>query len=202
MFLRSVSSLCVGRLATLSKFIVRDASTVPLAAVTKTIDPFSSIKIGTKCQVSIRPYNIHECPDSNFLRVSLRAISDTGTGNHSGEVHQFKPLIEIDGLNVTIDTNFRSTEQCDAVECFIEVPVAANLCVNGERNVSIENSLCDTISVTSSNGSIATNSVRAKSLQLAASNGHIDCSGMTLAQRIDLRTNGDKVMYTHDTPSN
>lgn len=193
MFVRSIPSLFIGRLASISKRIAREASTIPLGAVTQTVDPFSSIKICSKCQVSIKPYNIHECPDGNLLRVSLRSISNDAAIEWANEFQQFRPSVDIDGSNVTIDTKLPSTKHFDAVECLIEVPVAANLCVNGERNVSIENSLCDTISVTSSSGNIATKSVKSKSLELTTENGDIECNGMTLAQRIDIRTNGNKV---------
>lgn len=194
MFVRSIPSLFTGRLASISKRIAREASTIPLGAVTTTIDPFSSITIGSKCQLAIRPYNIHECPDGNLLRVSLRPINNDEGTDWTEKWERFRPSIAIVGVNVAIDTHRLSTEHLDAVECFIEVPVAANLCVNGERNVSIENSLCDTISVASSNGNIATKSVRSKSLELTAENGNIECNGMTLAQRIDIRTSGNQVI--------
>lgn len=193
MFVRRIPSSFIGRLASISKQIVREASNVPLGAVTRTVDPFASIKISSKCQVTIKPYNIHECPDGNLLRVSLGSTNKDGSTEWAKELDQFRPSIDIDGGNVAIDTGFQPTGQHDAVECVIEVPVAANLSVNGERNVSIEDSLCDTISVTSTHGNIATKSVRSKSLALTAENGNIDCSGMTLAQEIDIRTNGNKV---------
>lgn len=195
--MRNIPSLFIGRIAFIHKRIVRQASNVPLGAVTKTVDPFSNIKIGSKCHVTIKPYNIHECPDGNLLRISLRSINNEAGSECGSEFEQFSPSIEIDGENVAIDTNLQRTQQIDAIECLIEVPVAANLNVNGKRNISIENSLCDTISVTSSTGNIATKSVQSKSLELIAENGNIECNGMTLAQKIDIRTNGNKVILVY-----
>lgn len=196
MFVRRIPSSFIGRLASIRKQIVREASNAPLGAVTRTVHPFASIQICSKCQVTIKPYNVHECPDANLLRVSLRSTNKGESTEWAKKVDQFRPSIDIDGGNVAIDTGFQPTEQLETVECVIEVPVSANLSVSGERNVSIENSLCDTISVTSSRGNIATKSVRSKSLSLTAENGNIDCSGMTLAQQIDIRTNGNKVSWT------
>lgn len=191
MFVKSIPLLFIGRFASTNGRIVRKASSIPLGAVTKTVDPFSNIKICSKCHVKTKPYNIHECPDGNLLRVSLRSIG--GNAGQSKGSELLKPSIDIDGGNVAIDIKLQPTEQPDAMECLIEVPVAANLDVKGERNVSIENSLCDTISATSSNGDIATKAVRSKSLELTAENGNIECTGLTLAQKIDIRTNGNKV---------
>lgn len=195
MIVRKVPSLLFGCHASRSNRTLRKASTVSFSAVTKTINPFASIRICSKCQVTIKPYNIHECPDGNLLRVSLRSINNDGS-DRSKELDRFRPSIVIDNEDVTIDTMLLQTEHLDAVECFIEVPVAANLCVTGERNVSIENSLCDSISVASSNGNIATKSVRSKSLELTAANGNIDCKGMTIAENISIRTSGNKVNGT------
>lgn len=195
-FVRKVPSLLFGCHASRSNRILRKAYILSFSTVTKTVDRFASIKICSNCQVKIKPYNIHECPDGNLLRVSLRSLNSDGS-EQLEELDRFKPSIVIDGRDVTIDTKLLQTEHLDAVECLIEVPVAANLSVTGERNVSIENSLCDSIRVSSTNGNIATKSVRSKLLELSSANGNIDCNGMTIAQNINIRTSGKKVNNTH-----
>lgn len=191
-FGKKVPSLLFGFHAPRSNRILRKASNVSFSVVTKTVDPFASIKICSKCQVTVKPYNIHECPDGNLLRVSLRSINNDGS-ERLKVLDRFRPSIVVDGGNVAIDTELLQTEHLDVVECLIEVPVSANLSVTGDRNVSIENSLCDSISVASSNGNIATKSIRSKLLELTATNGNINCNGMTIAQNINIRTSGKKV---------
>lgn len=198
MFVRRVPSLVTGRFASLNKQFARDASNIPLGAVTKIVDPFSSIKISSKYHVNIKPYNIHECPDGNLLRISFRSFIKDENVKLVNEVEEFAAAIDVDGANVSVDINSLSTAHLDAVECLIEVPVAANLNVHGQRNVSVENSLCDVIDVSSADGNIRTKSVRSKSLDLNAQNGNIECIGMTLAQEINIRTNGNKVYWLEE----
>lgn len=172
--------------------------------LTRQVDPYSNIKITSSYHLNVKPYDVHECPDGNILRISLQPLENESKTKVSAELEQFiknfNASIKIDEQNIIIDTkdefNKQSTVQklSNNIICLVEVPVKANLKVCGHRDVFIENLYSDDILVTTSDGNINTKNIHSANLSLTAEHGNIVCKGSTLAQKMDVRTHGDKVI--------
>lgn len=167
------------------------------------VDPYSNIKITSSYHLNVRPYDLYDCPDANLLRISLQPLENDSKTKVSPELEQFiknfNASIKIDEQNIIIDTKDELNKQSTVhklsnnIVCLIEVPVKANLKVCGHRDVSIENLYSDDILVTTSDGNINTKNIHSANLSLTAEHGNIVCKGSTLAQKMDVRTHGDKV---------
>lgn len=172
--------------------------------LTRQVDPYSNIKITSSYHLNVRPYDVYECPDGNLLRISLQPLDNQPKTELSAELEQFiknfNASIKIDEQNIIIDTKDELNKQStvhklsNSIVCLIEVPVKANLKVCGHRDVSIENLYSDDILVTTSDGNINTKNIHSTNLSLSAEHGNIVCKGSTLAQKMDVRTYGDKVI--------
>lgn len=191
------------RLINLQRHLARQLSvSSSVASLVKQIPTYSNIKVASNFHLIIRPYDVVDCPDSNLCRITLqpRDVTAEPSPKIAKAIANFKPTIQIDDQNIAVDTQDASSHQelstdelNSLIYCLIEVPVQANLKVTGQRDVRIERMHCDDITVSTSEGSIATNAVHAANLSLVAQNGAIHCGGSTLSQKMDLRTFGDKV---------
>lgn len=169
--------------------------------------PFSNIKITSNFHVSIRPYDLLDCPDSNLLRISLQSkqqqqqqsMESTSMQQITDFIANFDATIQIDDHNIVIDTidnlttHINADELANAVYCLIEVPVKSNLKVSGRRDVNIENMYSDEVNVTALDGDVTTKNIHAIALNLIVQNGNIRCDGTTLAHKTEARSHGKKV---------
>lgn len=190
------------RLATLKHHLARQLSVSSVAlSVIEQVSSYANIKIASDYHLTIRPYDVVECPDSNLLRITLQPRDATAQASPkvAGTIANFKPTVQIDEQNIVVDTrdtagqHLTTGELNSLVYCLVEVPVQANLKVQSQRDVQVERMHSDDITVTTNDGNIATNGVHAANLSLVAQNGSIHCGGSTISQNMDLRTYGDKV---------
>lgn len=171
--------------------------------------PFSNIKITSNFHLSIKPYDLLDCPDGNLLRISLQSkqqqqqqqpsIKSTTTQQIADFIANFDATVQIDDQNIVIDTidnlstHVNADELANAVFCLIEVPVKSNLKVSGHRDVNIENMYSDEVNVIAHDGDVTTKNIHAIALNLTAQNGNIRCDGTTLAHKTEARSHGHKV---------
>lgn len=171
--------------------------------VTRQIYPYSNVKIVSNFHLKIKPYDVLDASGGNTLRVSLQP---TAPGNEANEtisnlVKNFCASIQIDDQNVVIDTEGGLGKQRNQLElnnallCVIELPSKSNLKVVSERDVGVENMYSDEINVMSSGGNIRTKNIQSINVSLATLDGNIQMDGNTLAHKLDLRTNGNKVNH-------
>lgn len=163
--------------------------------------PFSNIKITSNFHLNIKPYDIIECPDGNLLRISLQKKNQNRPPSKriTELIANFNADVQIDDQNIVIDTIGNSRAQviadelADEIACLVEVPIKANLTVSSRRDISIQSMYSDDINVTSKDGDITTKNIHSVSLSLITENGSINCEGTTLARKMDIRSNGEKV---------
>lgn len=198
--------MLVRHLAAFKHQLVRHLSvSSALPTTTTQIPTYSNIKITSNFHLTIRPYDIVDCPDSNLLRISLqpRNITTSPSTKIANTIANFKPAIEVNNQNIAVDTLDSFSHQLNVDElnshiyCLIEVPVRSNLKVISQRDVHIDNMHSDDINVNTNEGNIDTKSVHATNLNLISQHGAIHCGGSTFSQKMDLRTHGDKVMYIY-----
>lgn len=185
--------------------IARKSSTATSASrsIVHQVYPFSNIKITSNYILNIKPYDILDCPDGNLLRISLRHKQTEIEASISEKVTKllsnFDATVQIDDQNIVIDTvddlstHVHADDLGNAVECFIEIPVKSNLKVTGKRDVSIQSMYSDDIVVSTLDGNVITKNIHSVNLSLTAENGNIQCEGITLAHKMDVRSYGSKV---------
>lgn len=180
----------------LSKYYSTNGNTVfNIPIVTKKIYSESNIEIlSSKYSLIIKPYDILDCQDSNLLRFSLKTEKPEKLLCRTEIEQALDRAIKIDGEVVSINTKNFTLDQADETELqelsyLIEVPVRANLKIDSEKSVSIENLYSDKILVhtTGEGGDIKTKNLQAFQLNFEADNGNIFCDGTTLANEINLR---------------
>lgn len=157
------------------------------------VDSYSKIKISSQISVKIRPYNVLECQDSNLLRATIRATEDVSKSDAQLEV-------TINDKNVVI-TNKASSNSKDAgkLVCLLEVPIRADLVIDSQSEVSIADMFCEELRV-ACNQDIQTKNVRSTIVDLFSRNGNIQCNGLLLGQKINIKTDKDGVCYRTVTP--
>ncbi|XP_055838639.1 uncharacterized protein LOC129906763 [Episyrphus balteatus] len=146
------------------------------------VDPYSKIKINSQINVKIRPYNVLECQDSNLLRATIRSAVD-------GKPSKAQLDVKIKNKNVEITSKTTSTgKEAEELVCLLEVPIRADLLIDTESEVSIADMYCEELNVIS-NKNIDTKNVRSTTVDLFSKNGNINCNGLLLGQKINIKTN-------------
>lgn len=171
-------------LANLSRKFHKIALTQPniLNQCTEKVDSYSKIKINSQISVKIKPYNVHECQDANLLRATLRGSTETKQSAAQLDV-------KINGKNVEITSKKSSTDkEGEQVVCLLEVPIRADLLINTDSEVSISDMYCEELNVVSSKD-INTKNVRSTTVDLLSKNGNIQCQGLLLGQKMNIKTN-------------
>lgn len=167
--------------------------------------PFSNIKITSNYHLSIKPYDLLDCPDGNLLRISLKSklqsLESSLTEQIAESIANFDACVQIDDHNIVIDTvddlstQINADELGNAVYCLVEVPVKSNLKVSSRRDVTIQNMYSDEVNVIAYDGDVTTKNLHTVTLNLTAQNGNIRCDGTTLAHKVEARCNGRKVCF-------
>lgn len=187
------------------KSVIRHSSSVTPRSIVRQVYPFANIKITSNYHLSIKPYDILDCPDGNLLRISLQQteLSKSVSSKVAKFLSSFDASVQIDEKNIVIDTvddlgtQVNADELGNAVVCLIEVPVKSNLKVISKRNVTIQNMYSDDINVSTNDGDVTTKNIHAVNLNLTAENGNIQCEGTTLASKMEVRCHGTKVCFIH-----
>lgn len=185
-----------------SSFVRYSSQTFAPRSIVHQVYPFANIKITSNYHLNIKPYDVHDCPNGNLLRISLQPKdpnASTTTDKITEFIANFDATVQIDDQNVAIDTvddlgtQVTADELANAVACLIEVPVKANLKVSSKRDISIQNMYSDDINVQSKDGDVTTKNIHSTNLSLTTENGNIRCDGTTLAHKMDVRCHGEKV---------
>ncbi|XP_055917145.1 uncharacterized protein LOC129949609 [Eupeodes corollae] len=146
------------------------------------VDSYSKIKINSQISVKIRPYNVHECQDSNLLRATIRGAADSKSDDAQLDV-------KIHDKDVEITSKTSSTRKdAEQLVCLLEVPIRADILIDTDSEVSIADMYCEELNVTSSKD-INTKNVRSTTIDLLSKNGNIQCNGLLLGQKINIKTN-------------
>ncbi|XP_055387516.1 protein FAM185A [Condylostylus longicornis] len=151
--------------------------------LTKIVDPDSSVSIKTDCNISIKPYDLLDCPDSNIIRATL--IHNT---NKEGKIADIKEKIgiSVQDKNVRIEDIGDTKAKRDDFTCLLEIPIKADLNIESKSDIKIKDMYSDCLKAITHFGSIITKNLRSTSIDLSAINGNIACKGLTLAQKIDV----------------
>lgn len=169
-------------------------------AIVHQVYPFPNIKITSNYHLNIKPYDVHDCPDGNLLRISLQSKDPAISSKFETFLTNFDATIQIDDRNIVIDTvdnlgtQANADELANAVICLVEVPVKSNLKVTSKRDIKIQSMYSDDINVMTNDGDVTIKNCQSINLSLVAQNGNIQCDGTTLAQKMDIRSHGKKVL--------
>lgn len=161
-----------------ARFYSQNVKLRQIQEASKTVDPFSKIKINCSASATVRPVDLFECPNSDKLRVF--AYSTTGKSSSEIDIKGDEKNVEVsarDKLGAKEDTKF-----------VFEVPVKCNLEITAGKDVSIAEMYSDYIDVKSQKN-IFTKNLRGTSIELLSQEGDITCDGLTLAQEIKIQTN-------------
>lgn len=143
-----------------------------------TVDPLCKVRVETACPLVVRPLDLLDCPDSNLVRVTLSQSQDD-------EV-KFTDSREGEQQVIHIKDNFGGQE------VLLEVPVQADLFIVNTASVAVSNFQSTAIDVQSGENIKATN-IKAEEVTLSSGGGEIECSGTILAQKFNVRTEGNGV---------
>lgn len=168
-----------------------------LPSIIREVYPYSNILITTKYNLSIRPFDLLDCQDSNLLRFTLENASNFGKPDIENALQS---AISIDDKNVYIDTNnclLDNGTNVNEISYLIEVPVRACLHIKAENKVTLENLYGDEICVrTSGEGAdIKTKNLQAVKLNFETNGGDIFCDGTTLAHQTDIKVQNNNVSH-------
>lgn len=167
------------------------------------VNTYPKIKISSNFHLNVKPFDLHDCPDSNLLRISLtpKESNQPISVKITKLLDNFNATVQVNDENISIDTrdslgnDVNGDQFSNDVVCLIEVPVKADLNVSSKKDVSIQNMYSDEINVTSDNGNIVTKNVQSVKVNLTAHNGDIRCEGCTLAHQMEVRSFGEKVCH-------
>lgn len=148
--------------------------------IQKIVDPFSSIRISSNIPIIVKPYDLVECPNSNFFRATLH-----GNGQDLEKQKSAQMLVEIDGKNINVVNKFQGYGESPT--CTLSIPVKADLKIEAEDSVNISEMYSDYIKIEAEKD-IQTTNLRCTTLDLGTENGKIQCNGLILASRIDVHS--------------
>lgn len=144
-----------------------------LGEIINKVDPYSKIKIFSKHNLKIIPYDLLNCPNSNILRIKY-------ANNELIDDQDVKIKISNDEIDI-ISYSSKS-------EIVLEVPVKSNLSVETKGNINLKNVHSDFIDLIA-DGDILTKNLKSIEITLNSNNGgNIHCNGLTLAQNIKITT--------------
>lgn len=182
-----------------------DKAVLNVPSVTKKIDSYSNIEIlSSKHSLLIKTYDLLDCQDANLLRFSLKSKNPDKVLSETELEQSLDRAIKINDKTVSINTkdlkiNQENRAESEEVLYLFEVPIRANLKIDSEQSVTIENLYGDKIAVhtTGEGGDIKTKNLQAVELDFDADNGNILCDGTTLARETSVRVKKSNVSTAH-----
>ncbi|XP_058818544.1 uncharacterized protein LOC131681642 [Topomyia yanbarensis] len=141
--------------------------------IIKQVDPYCKIRIRCNYNLTIAPYDLLDCPDSNILKMTLGSKAD-----------------DINVESNDNEVNIVDSRSGSPISCLLEIPIKADLEIDNLGDTKISELYSDQIQVRSA-GNIVTKNLRSSLIDLRSSRGNISCGGITLAQTIKVVTDGE-----------
>ncbi|KAJ8262081.1 hypothetical protein GJAV_G00161960 [Gymnothorax javanicus] len=159
----------------------------PLKQWTLVVDPYSTVRVQLRCNISVQPLDPHAFPEANRAFITVSGTSaDQGLKLDNFHVQYDDKNKELIILSEKVNSN---------VSVELTTPIKSDLYITtlGEGNVKIHKMECDTCRVLTEIGNCVLKSVKSQKVLVQSVGGDIICLG-TVHGNVDISTSGNSMV--------